>query len=260
MNLRSKAVARALLLIGSGLLLQAGTATASAFKVTPVRVQFNGPSSTLLTLHNDSSEALRFQISAFAWSQDAKGGIQLGATDDVTFFPALLTLQPGEERKVRVATTVTPKDVEKTYRIFFEELPPLETPKEKAGAQVRILTRMGIPIFVTPEKANAEVVVENAKVQAGHVMFDVKNTGNMHFAVQSVKLKGSNAAGEAIFDKQVEGWYVLPGSPRSYDFEIPAGDCSKLKKIGLEIQTDVAAAGNAGAISSQIDLPPGSCK
>ena len=253
-------VLRALLLIGTGLVLQAGTAAGSAFKVTPVRVQFNGPSSTLLTIKNDSDEALRFQISAFAWSQDAKGGIQLGATDDVTFFPALLTLQAGEERKVRVATVVKPADVEKTYRIFFEELPPLETPKQSAGAQVRILTRMGIPIFVTPEKATAAAVVENARVQGGHVMFDVRNGGNMHFAVQSVKVKGVSSTGETLFDKQVEGWYVLPGSPRTYDLEMPAGVCSKLKSVSLEVQTDVATAGNAGLISSQIDISPGSCK
>lgn len=249
---------RALLLIGSGLLLQAGTAGASAFKVTPVRVTFNGPSSTLLTLKNDSDEALRFQISAFAWSQDAKGGIQLGNTDDVTFFPALLTLQPGEERKVRVATAVSAKDVEKTYRIFFEELPPLETPKEKAGAQVRILTRMGIPIFVEPDKGVAEGRVENAGVHGGHLQFDVRNTGNMHFAVQSVKVHGVDAKGEAVFDKQMEGWYVLPASPRSYDLEIPAAVCPKLKSITLEVQTDIA--GTTEPIKATVDTPSGSCK
>ncbi len=253
-------VLRALLLIGSGLLIQAGTAEASAFKVTPVRVTFNGPSSTLLTLKNDSDEALRFQISAFAWSQDAKGGIQLGSTEDITFFPALLSLRAGEERKVRVATTVLAGGVEKTYRIFFEELPPLETPKEKAGAQVRILTRMGIPIFVTPDKATANAVLENGKVQGGHLMFDVRNTGNMHVSVQSVKVRGVSSTGEALYEKQVEGWYVLPGSPRSYDLEIPAAVCPKLKTISLEVQTDVATAGNAGLIASSIEVAPGSCK
>src|SRR6187549_4182240 len=99
-------VQRALLITILGLVLQAENVAASAFKVTPVRVTFSGPSSTLLTLRNDSEESLRFQISAFAWSQDAQGGIQLGSTEDISFFPALLTLKPGEERKVRVATTV----------------------------------------------------------------------------------------------------------------------------------------------------------
>jgi len=249
---------RALLLVGSGLLLQAGAAEGSAFKVTPVRVTFNGPSSTLLTLKNDSDEALRFQIAAYTWSQDAKGGIQLGPTEDVTFFPALLTLKAGEERKVRVATAVTAKDVEKTYRIFFEELPPLETPKEKAGAQVRILTRMGIPIFVEPDKGYAEARIENTKVQGGHLTFDVRNTGNMHFGVQSVKVHGVSAKGESLLEKEVEGWYVLPGTPRTYDLEIPAGVCAKLKTITLEVQTDIA--GNTGPMKADVDVVPGACK
>ena len=109
-----------------GLVLQAGTLAASAFKVTPVRVNFSGPSSTLLTLKNESDQPLRFQISSYVWSQDSKGAMQLTPTEDIVFFPALLSLNSGEERKVRVATTVTPAASAKTYRIFFEELPPLE--------------------------------------------------------------------------------------------------------------------------------------
>src|SRR6266550_8294694 len=147
-----------------GLVLQAGTLAASAFKVTPVRVTFSGPSSTLLTLKNESDQPLRFQISSFVWSQDPKGAMQLTPTEDIVFFPALLSLNPAEERKVRVAATVAATDVEKTYRIFFEELPPLDTKNEKSGAQVRILTKMGIPIFVTPAKGYAE-----AAVQAMHI-------------------------------------------------------------------------------------------
>src|SRR5437773_1615617 len=222
-------VLRALIVTVLGLALQAENTVASAFKVTPVRVTFSGPSSTLLTLKNDSDEALRFQISAFTWTQDAKGGIQLGSTEDITFFPVLLALKPGEERKVRVATTVAAKEVEKTYRIFFEELPPLETPKDRAGAQVRILTRMGIPIFVEPEKGYAEAKIEGARLQSGRISFDVRNAGNVHFGLQGVKVKGMSSTGEVLFEKQLDGWYVLPGSPRSYEVEVPASACPRLK-------------------------------
>src|SRR5438128_8362434 len=194
-----------------GLVLQAGNIAGSAFKVTPVRVTFSGPSSTLLTLKNESDQPLRFQITSFSWSQDVKGAMQLAPTEEIVFFPALLSLNPGEERKVRVATTVAAKDVEKTYRIFFEELPPLETPKDRAGAQVRILTRMGIPIFVEPEKGTAEPRIDGGKVQNGKIVFDVKNTGNMHFGLQGVKVRGMGSTGDVLFERQLEGWYVLPG-------------------------------------------------
>jgi P pilus assembly chaperone PapD len=54
-----------------GLLTQAEFALGSAFKVTPVRVTLApGSASTLLTLSNESDQTLRFQISAFGWSQD----------------------------------------------------------------------------------------------------------------------------------------------------------------------------------------------
>ncbi len=250
----------ALTAIVLGLGLQAGNLRASVFKVTPVRVTFSGPSSTLLTLKNESDEPLRFQITSFAWSQDPRGAVQLAPTDDVVFFPALLSLNPGEERKVRVAATVVAKDVEKTYRIFFEELPPLEKPSAPTGAQVRILTKMGIPIFVSPEKGHADASIDSVGMQKGTLTFDVRNSGNVHFGLEGVKLRGTGANGDAVFDRQLDGWYVLAGGPRSYSVEIPAADCSKLKKIVIEAQTDAPSVGNSGAITREFEVPPGTCK
>lgn len=246
----------ALIAMVLGLVLQAGNLAASAFKVTPVRVTFSGPSSTLLTLKNESDQPLRFQISSFVWSQDPKGAMQLTPTEEIVFFPALLSLNPGEERKVRVAATVAAKDVEKTYRIFFEELPPLEKP-ESSGAQVRILTKMGIPIFVSPEKANAEPAIDSVKLEKGTLAFDVQNSGNTHFALEGVKLQGLGSNGEALFDRQLDGWYVLAGSPRSYSVEIPAAACSKLKKIVIEAQTDITG---KAAITKELEVTPSLCK
>ena len=246
----------ALAVVVLGLVLQAGTLAASAFKVTPVRVTFNGPSTTLLTLKNESDQPLRFQISSYVWSQDPKGGMQLTPTEDIVFFPALLSLNAGEERKVRVATQVTAAGTEKTYRIFFEELPPLEKP-EASGAQVRILTKMGIPIFVAPEKGNADASIENVQMQKGTLTLDVRNSGNVHFALDGVKLHGIGSNGEALFDRQVEGWYVLAGSLRSYSVDVPADSCSKLKKIVIEADTDIP---NKATITKELEITPALCK
>jgi fimbrial chaperone protein len=241
-----------------GLVLQAETISASAYKVTPVRVTFSGPSSTLLTLKNESDQPLRFQITSFSWSQDPKGAMQLVPTEEIVFFPALLSLNPGEERKVRVAATVAAKDVEKTYRIFFEELPPLEN-SQNAGAQVRILTKMGIPIFVAPMKGNAEASIDSVRMEKGTLGFDVRNSGNVHFALEGVKLRGIGSNGETLFDRQLDGWYVLAGSPRTYSVEVPAADCSKLKKVVIEAQTDVTSVGN-GTVTREFEVSPGLCK
>ena len=247
---------RALTAMVLGLVLQAGNMAGSAFKVTPVRVTFSNPSSTLLTLKNESDQSLRFQISSFVWSQDPKGGMQLVPTEDIVFFPALLSLNPGEERKVRVAATVAAQGVEKTYRIFFEELPPLERP-EASGAQVRILTKMGIPIFVSPAKANAEATIDSVKLDKGTLAFDVRNSGNVHFALEGVKLHGMGSNGESLFDRQLDGWYVLAGSPRTYSVEIPAESCSKLKKIVIEAQTDISG---KGTVTKELEVSPALCR
>ena len=82
-----------------------GSADAATFSVNPTQIFLTGKSgSALLTLRNDSSELLRFQLSAFSWQQSASGELQLGPTKDVVFFPALLSLKPGEERRVRIGS------------------------------------------------------------------------------------------------------------------------------------------------------------
>src|SRR5438045_9317296 len=92
---------RALTAMVLGLVLQAGNIAASAYKVTPVRVTFSGPSSTLLTLKNESDQPLRFQISSFVWSQDSKGAMQLTPKEEVVFFQDHVRLHTGHEHKRR---------------------------------------------------------------------------------------------------------------------------------------------------------------
>src|SRR5262245_20832967 len=100
-------------------------AHASEFDVSPVTLTLNGQmTSTMLTITNRGSEAVRFHVSAFAWDQRPDGEMVLNPTTDVVFFPAMLTLNPKEARNLRVGTNVKPGAVEKTYRIFVQELPP----------------------------------------------------------------------------------------------------------------------------------------
>ena len=112
---------------------------ASSFTVNPTQI-FLAPRTTsaLLTLRNESDETLRFQLTAFAWDQSAEGEIKLQPTEDIVFYPALLTLAPKESRNVRVGTATRFEAVEKTYRIFVEELPSQEA--HDGQSAVRVLT------------------------------------------------------------------------------------------------------------------------
>lgn len=262
MQVIGKGLKRVAIMIGVGLVFApAHSLRASAFHVTPIRVDFDrNTSSTVMTLVNESSEELRFQISVSSWQQDKQGQMQLTPTDDIVFFPALLTLKQGEERKVRVGRTVAPADVEKTYRISFEELPPLQ----KAGAppqgsQVKIITKMSIPIFVVPDNRKTAAEIVDPAVRNGKLTFALKNNGNVHYMAQAVRVIGTGEGNQAVFDRQTQGWYILSGDTRTFDMELKPEECAKLKSIRLEVRTDLTEVPETSTLKKDIDMPSGAC-
>ena len=243
-----RSLALAAIVLGLG--FQAGNAQASAFRVTPVQLHLTGKSSALLTLANESGEPLRFQISAFAWTQSPTGDIQLAPTDDITFFPALLTLGPGEERKVRVGSNTVATGTEKTYRIFFEELPPAQSPEKKA-TEVRILTKMGVPIFLQAPAATAEGRISDLKLTGSDVTFRVANSGTAHFSIQKVHVAVSDDSSKKLLEQDLDGWYVLAGGYREYRLAIPETVCRTATSVSVDVTTDIPVSKTASTISAQ---------
>jgi len=217
--------------------LPAGAAT---FKVSPIQIYLSaGKTTELLAIENQSSESVRLQVTAFGWKQNSRGEMELAPTEDVVFFPALLTLEPGKERKVRIGVSKPAGAVERTYRVFVEELPPLEKPSEVGNrSEVKVLTRFGVPIFVQPAKLTRSGAIENARLESGTVKFQVKNTGNAAFSLISVRTSGAGADGSQTFENQAAGWYVLAGGERVYEIAIPPADCQRTKTISLEAKTE----------------------
>ena len=198
-------------------------------------------------------------MSAFAWSQSPEGEIELTPTTDVTFFPALVILKAGEERKVRIGSNVPAGDVEKTYRVFFEELPPAETSERKVS-EVRILTKMGVPVFVGPPKPAAVASVGDFKADKGSVSFNVHNSGNAHYSVRGVRVTGTSQSGEKVFERQLDGWYVLAGGRRAYTVEAPRDVCARVQTFRVEVATDIATAEGTTTVSAQETFPAGVCR
>jgi fimbrial chaperone protein len=215
-------------------------AAGATFKVSPIQIYLSPNKATeLLTVENQSAESVRLQVTAFAWSQSSRGDIQLAPTEDVVFFPALLTLEPGKERKIRIGVAKPAGAVERTYRVFVEELPPLEKPAETGNqSEVKVLTRFGVPIFVQPGKLARSGAIEGAKLDAGSVKFRVTNTGNTAFSLISVRVAGAGADGTQTFETQAAGWYVLAGGDRLYEIAIPVADCRRTTTISLEARTE----------------------
>jgi fimbrial chaperone protein len=203
----------------------ASSVVPSSFTVSPTQVFLTArASSTMLTLTNESQEALRFQLQVFKWDQSPSGEMLLTPTEDVVFFPQLVELKSREARKIRVGTTSAFGAVERTYRIFVEELPALVTPGRPAtGVQMR--TRMGIPIFMQPVKATAGGTLTEPATAKGRITLKLENRGSVHFIADTVRVIGQTAAGTETFSKIVNGWYVLAGGSHVFEFALTDAEC-----------------------------------
>ena len=230
----------------------ASQASASSFNVNPTQVFLTAKdASALITVRNESEETLRFQLTAFAWDQSASGELMLAPTQDIVFYPALITLAPKEERKVRVGRTTATGDKEKTYRIFVEEMPPLEETGAN-GAAGRMLTKMGIPIFVRPGKETATATISGLERKGDVVKFSLSNGGTVHFVPQQITLKGM-AGSNTVFEQKLDGWYVLAGGHRDFQAAIPKDTCAKVTSLLVEIAI------SSSRLNETLDTPSGAC-
>jgi len=222
-------VAAALVLLAS-----AGLARAAEVEVGPVLVTLT-PSTrnALVTIRNQGKETSRFEIQARAWSQGPSGEMELSPTEEIAVYPPILTVAPGEERNIRVGAVAPFGFVERSYRVIVQELAPPETPE--SGAQVRLLTRMLLPIFLSPAKPVEKAVVADLVARAGQVTFRLSNEGTVHVRPESVKLVGSGAAGEVIFESELPAWYVLAGGVREYVARIPKEACAAVRSFEVVV-------------------------
>jgi fimbrial chaperone protein len=212
----------------------AGDAAASTFNVSPTQVFLDGRTpSALLTLRNDSNEPLRFQLSVFGWDQSPTGEMTLTPTDDIVFFPALVTLAPKEERKIRVGRVVGAGELERSYRIFVEELPPLDS-VTSGNAGVKVLTKMGIPIFVRPARESTALAIKDIAGHNGTLTFALANSGTVHVVPEKVTVRGF-ADGAPVFEKQLSAWYLLAGGRRDFDMPLSAADCARATSYQVEV-------------------------
>jgi fimbrial chaperone protein len=224
-------------------------ANAATFTVEPTQIAFsNRTTSVLLTLRNESTDTLRFELSVFNWAQSPSGEMQLEPTEDIVFFPALLTLAPGESRRVRVGSATEFDAREKTYRIFVEELPPLD--RQTNG--VRVLTKMGIPIFMKPAKEVATANLTHLGQKGGKVFFTVRNEGTVHFVPQEIRVRGFAGSTTAV-DNRLDGWYILAGGRRDFDMAFPEAECSRITSVTVDVQL------GSESLQERLQTPNGVC-
>jgi len=226
-------------------------AGASSFQVNPIRITLTPQgSSSLLAVRNDGNERLRLQVDFYAWDQSKQGEMILNPTDDLVVYPSLLTVDAGNERNVRVGTKSPVVSKEKSYRIFIEELPPTT---KRVDSGIRILTRIGVPIFIQPQLPKPQALIEKVAVHKSEILFEVINRGNAHFLPRGIRVKGTDSTGINALERNLDPWYILAGGSRQYRLEISPSDCSKIKDLTVEVELEEKS------LKQQFSLPANFC-
>lgn len=215
-----------------------GPARAGEFIVSPVRLELGAAArSGAIAVRNEGKEKLSFQLEAMEWRQDGDGKDQYVETQELVFFPRIMSVGPGEEALIRVGAKTPLVQREKTYRLFIQELPAPGQPPS-AGAQVNFLIRFGAPIFVVPVKAQDSLAVERLALVKGTVHIAARNSGNRHQVVQGIHLQGADSAGAEIFTLTLADRYLLAGTAKAFSATVPPQQCARMTSLTVEVRTD----------------------
>jgi len=113
------------------LLLFPAILTAGQFSVTPIRMDFDRDVKTgVVTISAEGPDRLNLQMRAYEWTEDDQGKDVCTETQDLIFFPKIMTLSKGEKKTLRAGNESPPVEKEKAYRLFVEEIP---SPKKSEG-------------------------------------------------------------------------------------------------------------------------------
>ena len=242
--LRRAAACRMLALAACALPL---SSNAASFSVSPIRADLKpGVLSETITVTNDSPTRLRVLVKLAAWTQDESGKDVYTDSADLVYFPRQMEIEPGAKRLVRVGAKAPAQGAERAYRLFIEEVP---SPTAAGPTAVSFYFRFGVPVFVTPGGAAAKPEIAQPRLAQGKLSLAVNNPGTQHFRAARV-----NFTDNAGWSRDVNGWYSLPGTARTYQVEVPPDVCRRARKfsVTLEAEDDVK-------YERSLDVDPAAC-
>ena len=228
----------------AALILSALPSIAGSFSVDPIRIELSAkrPNASL-RLTNEGSQVVLLQIHAVRWSLDAQARQVETPTDDVILNPPIVRVGPGSMQTIRLGLrhSVDPNE-EVAYRLIVEEVP-----SQAAGAGLRTVLRISLPIFVQPlVSADARLQWAASRDLAGGLVITATNNGRRHVQVKELLL-----AHESVLEPQVafsKPLYLLPGA--SYRWEISDRKLLPVGAIRISALTD------AGSLHAVVKVSP----
>ncbi len=222
-------------------------AQAGEFSVSPIRAELKpGALSETITVTNHAQQRLRVSIKLMAWSQDEQGKDVYTESADLVYFPRQMDIQPDAKKVVRVGLKSPLGDVERTYRLFIEEIN--DGFASSSQPVVNFNFRFGVPVFVPPATPKPGFEVLQPVLQHGKLVTPVRNTGNQH--VRLTKITVGNGEG---YSQDITGWYSLANTQRQYTAEIPPEVCRKSRSLLVVVE------GPDLRLDRQLHVDPASC-
>jgi fimbrial chaperone protein len=118
---------------------------------------------------------------------------------------------------------------------------------------IKVLTNVSIPVFVEPAAPAAQASISPLTLKNSTLSFTVKNSGNTHLRIKSLRVEAFRASAQPVFSKTAQGWYVLAGGSRNYELAVSEADCSRVNRLNLSVETD------RGKLQSELPIAAANC-
>nr|WP_041396916.1 fimbria/pilus periplasmic chaperone [Spirochaeta africana] len=198
-------------------------------------------SSQTFQLHNPGNSPIAIELSMHTRELQPDGSeVREPANDLFSIFPGRVILDPGERRTVRVRW-IGPAEIdsEQAFRLLAEQLPVNLTGDEAApesGGVITIMYRYLAAVYVTPERAEADVHAEVIDATNGETRIRISNSGSQHRLLNSLELIVQYADGSSTLLTSADlpglaGTNLLAGSWR--DYPISDSSSSEVTDVSL---------------------------
>lgn len=209
-------------------------AHAATFSVSPTRVELDAKHrAAILTVNNSGDAPLRMQVRPMLWTMQPDGEWKLTPSDDLIVTPELLEVAPGKSLQMRVGSMVDAGATETSYRLLIDELPNLGEGTSTAHPEIKVLTRVSLPVFDEPASPRRMPLLRSAALRKGVLELGIGNDGNQRLDAQSVKVSVSDGAGHALGEHDEVENYVLAGSTWFLRVKLPASTCQQATSVSV---------------------------
>lgn len=219
----------------AGLLLATfvfGTASAAQFQLSPVKVQLDARQRVdTVVVANNGDAPLRFEVSVHRWSMAVDGSWHLEPSDDLVVHPLLLEVAPRDRSRLRVGVLEPPfAGPERAYRIELKELP---SGADASGSQLKMLTKVSMPVFVDAGTGQPRPALAAATLDATALTFGLRNDGDRYLAPQPLAVELRSATDEVLDRQELQGSYVLAGATSPVQARVPHGVCTRVAAMAV---------------------------